>query len=161
MICSFQLRCWSIWIPKYFTLVLISIFWPLIQKLRCLVICFLFRLSITSSVLSAFKLILLDFNHWTIRERSWLMSLFICFIDLLMCRQWWRYQWPFSFFSPIEEENFDWNLHLNSVKPKLNKAIGLFRKIRYYVPKFLLKVLLYYTISFSTPILHMHVKFWV
>ena len=79
LICSFQLRCWPIWIPRYFTLLLISIFWSLLWKLRCLVICFLFGLNITSSVLSTFKLILLDLNHWTIRERSWLMCLFIFF----------------------------------------------------------------------------------
>ena len=79
LICSFQLRCWPIWIPRYFTLLLISIFWSLLGKLRCLVICFLFGLNITSSVLSTFRLILLDLNHWTIRERSWLMCLFIFF----------------------------------------------------------------------------------
>ena len=46
------------------------------------------------------------------------------------------------------EENVDWNLHLNSLKLKLKKAIGLLCKIRHYVSKFLLKTL-YYTIFHS------------
>ena len=37
------------------------------------------------------------------------------------------------------EENLDWNLQLNSLKLKLNKAIGLLCKINYCDPKFLLK----------------------
>ena len=46
------------------------------------------------------------------------------------------------------EENVGWNLHLNLLKSKLNRAIGLLSKIRHYVPKFLLKTL-YYTIFHS------------
>ena len=46
------------------------------------------------------------------------------------------------------EENLDWNLHLNSLKLKLNKATGLLCKIRHYVPKLLLKTS-YYTIFYS------------
>ena len=46
------------------------------------------------------------------------------------------------------EENLHWNLQLNSLNLKLNKAIGLLCKIRYYVPKFLLKTL-HYTIFHS------------
>ena len=48
----------------------------------------------------------------------------------------------------ILEENLDWNLHLNVLNLKLNKAIGLLCKIRHYVPKFLLKAL-YFTIFHS------------
>ena len=43
------------------------------------------------------------------------------------------------------EENLEWNLHLNLLKSKLNRAIGLLCKIRHYVSKCLLKML-YYTI---------------
>ena len=48
----------------------------------------------------------------------------------------------------ILEENLDWNLHLNVLNLKLNKAICLLCKIRHYVPKFLLKTL-YFTIFHS------------
>ena len=44
----------------------------------------------------------------------------------------------------ILEEHLDWNLHINSLKCKLNRAIGILSKIRHYVPKFLLNTL-YYT----------------
>ena len=54
----------------------------------------------------------------------------------------------------ILEENLDWNLQLNVLNLKLNKAIGLLCKIRHYVPKFLLKTL-YFTIFHS----HLHAKF--
>ena len=33
------------------------------------------------------------------------------------------------------EENLDWDFHFNSLKLKLNKAIGLLLKIRHYVLK--------------------------
>ena len=46
------------------------------------------------------------------------------------------------------EESLDWNFHLNSLRLKLNKAIGFLCKIRHYFPKFLLKTL-YYTILHS------------
>ena len=46
------------------------------------------------------------------------------------------------------EENLEWNLHLNLIKSKLNKAIGLLYKIRHYLPKFLLETL-YCTIFHS------------
>ena len=46
------------------------------------------------------------------------------------------------------EENLEWNTHLNTLKLKLNRAIGLLCKIRLYVPKFLSKTL-YYTIFHS------------
>lgn len=48
----------------------------------------------------------------------------------------------------ILQENLEWNLHLNTLNLKLNRAIGLLCKIRHYVPKFLLKTL-YYTIFHS------------
>ena len=41
----------------------------------------------------------------------------------------------------ILQENLDWNLQLNSLKLKLNKAIGLLCKIRHHVPKLFLKTL--------------------
>ena len=47
--------------------------------------------------------------------------------------------------SVMTEENLDWNLHLNLLKLKLIKAIGLLCKILYFIPKFLLKTQ-YYTI---------------
>ena len=43
------------------------------------------------------------------------------------------------------EENLEWNLHLSLLKSKLNRTNGSLCKIRYYVPKFVLKTL-YYTI---------------
>ena len=48
----------------------------------------------------------------------------------------------------ILEEHLDWNLHINSLKHKLNRAIGILSKIRDYVPKFLLNTL-YYTMFHS------------
>ena len=48
------------------------------------------------------------------------------------------------YFGVILEEHLDWNLHINSLKCKLNRAIGILSKIRHYVPKFLLNTL-YYT----------------
>ena len=48
----------------------------------------------------------------------------------------------------VLEENLEWNTYLNTLKLKLNRAIGLLCKIRHYVPKFLLKTL-YYTIFHS------------
>ena len=47
----------------------------------------------------------------------------------------------------ILEEHLDWNLHINSLKCKVNRAIGILSKIRHYVPKFLLKT--YYTVFHS------------
>ena len=48
----------------------------------------------------------------------------------------------------ILEEHLDWNLHINSLKFKLNRAIGILSKIRQYVIKFLLNTL-YYAIFHS------------
>ena len=48
----------------------------------------------------------------------------------------------------IFEEHLDWNLDINSLKCKLNRAIGILSKIQHSVPKFLLKTL-YYTIFHS------------
>ena len=38
----------------------------------------------------------------------------------------------------VFEEHLDWNLHISSLKWKLNRSIGIFSKIRQYVGKFLL-----------------------
>ena len=46
------------------------------------------------------------------------------------------------------QDTLEWNLHLNILNLKLNRAIGLLCKIRHYVPEFLLKTL-YYTIFHS------------
>ena len=48
---------------------------------------------------------------------------------------------------PIEE-NLEQNLHLNLLKSKLKRAIGLLCKLRHYVPKFQIKML-YYAIFHS------------
>ena len=48
------------------------------------------------------------------------------------------------YLSLILDEHLYWNLHINSLKCKLNKAIGILSKMRHYVPKFLLNKL-YYT----------------
>ena len=41
------------------------------------------------------------------------------------------------------QDTLEWNLHLNILNLKINRAIGLLCKIRHYVPKFLLKTLYY------------------
>ena len=41
------------------------------------------------------------------------------------------------------EEHLGWNLHINSLKRKLNRAIKIFSKIRQYVRTFLLNTLHY------------------
>ena len=46
------------------------------------------------------------------------------------------------------QDTLEWNLHLNILNLKLNRAIGLLCKIQHYVPKFLLKIL-YYNIFHS------------
>ena len=46
------------------------------------------------------------------------------------------------------EEHLEWNLHINSFKYKLNRAIGILSKMRHYVSKFLLNKL-YYTMFHS------------
>ena len=47
------------------------------------------------------------------------------------------------YLSVILEEHLDWNLHIISLKHKLNRAIGILNKIQHYVPKFLLNTLYY------------------
>ena len=49
----------------------------------------------------------------------------------------------------------DWNVHINNVDPKLNRAISILSKMRHYVRKFLLKTIYY---SFIIPILFMPTK---
>ena len=48
----------------------------------------------------------------------------------------------------ILEEHLHWNLHINSLKCKLNRAIAILSKIQHYVPKFLFNTL-YYTMFHS------------
>ena len=48
------------------------------------------------------------------------------------------------YLSVILEEHLDWNLHIDSLKHNLNRAIRIVSKIWHYVPKFLLNTL-YYT----------------
>ena len=48
----------------------------------------------------------------------------------------------------ILEEHLDWNLYINSLNCKPNRAIRILSKMRHYVPKFLLNTL-YYTIFHS------------
>ena len=50
------------------------------------------------------------------------------------------------------EENLEWNLDLNLIKSKLNRAIGLLYKFRHYLSKFVLETLCY-------TIFHSHLKF--
>ena len=35
----------------------------------------------------------------------------------------------------ILQENYEWEQHLITLTPKLNRALGLLAKIRHYVPK--------------------------
>ena len=46
------------------------------------------------------------------------------------------------------DQHLDWNLNMTTLQSKLNRAIGLFSKIRHYVPKFLLRTL-YFTLFSS------------
>ena len=41
----------------------------------------------------------------------------------------------------ILQENLEWEQHLNTLTPKLNRALGLLAKIRHYLPKSLLKTI--------------------
>ena len=41
----------------------------------------------------------------------------------------------------ILQENYECEQHLNTLTPKLNRALGLLAKIRHYVPKSLLKII--------------------
>ena len=43
----------------------------------------------------------------------------------------------------ILQEHLEWNIHINNLSNKLNRAIGLLSKIRHYVPKFLLRTIYY------------------
>ena len=40
-------------------------------------------------------------------------------------------------------DSLSWDTHLNTLIPKLNRAIGLLAKIRHYTPKYLLKTINY------------------
>ena len=52
------------------------------------------------------------------------------------------------YLSIILQEHLHLNLHINSLKHKLNRAIEILSKIRHYVPQFLLNTL-YYTMFHS------------
>ena len=67
--------------PKYFTCILVLICCPLILKLRCFCMVFLFGRKMIISVLLVLKLILFDLSHFDKNDRSWLMCL-IFFKDL-------------------------------------------------------------------------------
>ena len=43
----------------------------------------------------------------------------------------------------ILQEHLEWKKHIDTLKLKLNRAIGLLSKIRHYVPKFLLRTIYY------------------
>ena len=64
---------------RYLVWVLGIIFWPLMKKLRCLMIFFEWDLNITISVLLTFSEILLTLSHWNKLEKSWLIFIFISF----------------------------------------------------------------------------------
>ena len=45
-----------------------------------------------------------------------------------------------------------WDTHLNTLIPKLNRAIGLLAKIRHYTPKYLLKTIYYSHLIYASQI---------
>ena len=53
----------------------------------------------------------------------------------------------------ILEEHLDCNLHINSLKCKLNRAIGILSTIRHYAPKFLLRKIILHNVSLASNIL--------
>ena len=81
--CEFQCKSSCSIIPKYLTYCDEGlIFWPLMRKLRCLVMILFLGLNITSSVLLVFKDSLFAQIHWTTNFKSLCICLFIFFIDL-------------------------------------------------------------------------------
>ena len=80
--CKFQCKSSCSIIPKYLTCDEGLIFWPLIRKLKCLVMILFLGLNITSSVLLVFKDSLFALIHWTTNFKSLFICLFIFFIDL-------------------------------------------------------------------------------
>ena len=55
-----------------------------------------------------------------------------------------------NYLAVLLHENLQWQTHIDSLITKLSRAVGLLSKIRYYVPKYLLR-----TIYFSIFISHM------
>ena len=47
------------------------------------------------------------------------------------------------------DQHLDWNLNMTTLPSKLNRAIELLSKIRHYVPKFLLRTLLFYALQLT------------
>ena len=41
------------------------------------------------------------------------------------------------------QKDLEWNIHINNLSAKLNRAIGILSKIRHYVPKYLLRTIYY------------------
>ena len=80
--CEFQCRSSCSIISKYLTWNEGLIFWPLMQKLRCLVVILFLGLNIRSSVLLVFKDSLFALTHSTTNCKSLLICLFIFSIDL-------------------------------------------------------------------------------
>ena len=81
--------------PKNLTWFVSLIFWPLSQKLLCLMIVLFLGLNIIISFLLAFKESLLALTHSTVRFRSLLTFLFNCLSQFLTTRRfvspanWW------------------------------------------------------------------------
>ena len=50
-------------------------------------------------------------------------------------------------------EHLRWNLHINSLKCKLNRAIGILGKIRHYVQKISFEYIIAHNVSLSSNIL--------
>ena len=55
-----------------------------------------------------------------------------------------------NYLEVLLHENLQWQTHIDSLVTKLSRAVGILSKIRYYVPKYLLK-----TIYFSIVNSHM------
>ena len=93
--CEFQCRSSCSIIPKYLTWDEGLIFWPLMRKLRCLVIILFSDLNITSLVLLEFKDSLFALIHSTASFKSLFICLFIFFIvlsvtiRLVSSAKWW------------------------------------------------------------------------
>ena len=79
--CNVHVRCSSNIRPRYFVLVVILIFCPLILKFIFLVIVFRLGLNIIISVLSTFNKILFALSQCTVSFRSWFMCLFSDFSE--------------------------------------------------------------------------------
>ena len=79
--CEFQCKSSCSIIPKYLTCDEVLIFWPLMRKLRCLVMILFLGWNITRSVLLVFEDSLFALIHWATNFRFLFICLFIFFID--------------------------------------------------------------------------------